>query len=588
MSEGDSIVYLDKPDKVRAFACKLVLSAVTLGLFFSVWACGDDEFGGFEQATKPGLPSVASPEDGQIVLQNDNILTVYNAPDVLGRVLFYNFEVYTDRELLELVARSRNVPQGSGTDGPSDQGDRLQGTTSWTVFPPLPANRTYWWRVRARSEQITGDWTDPAHFTVISSYIPGLVSPVEQSVCPQNVELVISNVGFPPDDYTVTYDFEIYADASLMLLLSVLENVPENSGGFTAVSVPKPLSDHAPYWWRARARWNGSIGPWSDATHFSVEAIAILTPVWPIHGTYTLSDLPELIVESSNNICQLKLVYDFELYADPQMVTLQTSMTGCVPGEFELTSWVIDRKLTDRQFYWWRVRSRSVDYTGHWTDLQGFRYFSDKAIGSAYADEVAYCGVTCPDAVIYRDCQEALGEPDYWWEGDLDSPEGRIYHGFVSLGIRGAMILDMGEGSEIVDGDQSDLQIWQAAATEQFQVFVAEHAGGPWFDLGLAGSGWYETESACCDQSLPSDYLMQIPGSACYMTNYSRGGEIAWCDVSGTGLELIRFVRILDQQPWDGLRKDCYILNVDTGEWYPYEHAGADIDAVRARYVNGP
>ena len=57
----------------------------------------------------------------------------------------------------------------------------------------------------------------------------------------------------------------------------------------------------------------------------------------------------------------------------------------------------------------------------------------------------------------------------------------------------------MGEGTEIIDRDGADLQVWQAVSRERFQVYVAEHAGGPYFGFvnGLVyfdGSGSNDTD----------------------------------------------------------------------------------------------
>jgi len=553
----------------------LTLCLVQLICAFS--GCQSDDRDGIEHAAKPGIPGVFSPVDGAFIPPGETILTVTNASDLLERALLYDFEVYTDPDLIYKITEGRDILQGTSYDSAEQADD----TTSWLVQPALPAGRTYWWRARANTEQTAGEWMSAAQFSIMDQLTPSLIFPIAEKVCPDNVSLIIANIwGAPLIEFA--YDFEVYEDCELTVKLLEISNVPQQDGGYTSAIVPHRLPDQMQLYWRARVVWQGQSGPWSKADSFDVEAIARLTLVSPGHGSTTLFQTPELVVQTSDNPCLFDLVYDFEVFTGPDLLDKVTASFNLMEGDYELTSWTVAVPLTDQTTYWWRSRARSREYVGPWSLAQSFTVDTGKPLGNDFADAVVWCGVTCPDAVIYRDCTEAIGPPDYWSEDNPDNFDGRTYHGFVSLGIRGSLIVDMGEGTEIVDGPDADFKVWQAVATEQFQIYVAEHAGGPYVDLGISGSGWYES-------SFPLPWLefLSYPvtwgqDAPCYTTSYDRGGEIAVCDVAASGLEKIRFVRIVDQQPWGDLRRDCFLFDLESGEWHAYLHAGADIDAIRA------
>jgi len=101
----------------------------------------------------PTAPALASPAIGALVTTPVPALTVHNASDPNpGTQLTYGFQVFGDALLTDLVASIEGVAEG-------------QGTTAWSVTPPL-VNGTYYWRAYAFDGQERGPCMDAAWFEV--------------------------------------------------------------------------------------------------------------------------------------------------------------------------------------------------------------------------------------------------------------------------------------------------------------------------------------------------------------------------------------------------------------------------------------
>ena len=92
----------------------------------------------------PTSPSLASPEAGSDVLTFTPTLSVNNAADPNDDKLAYEFELYMDNGLSNLLVSSGTVTEGAGM-------------TSWEVPQALTENNTYFWR----APPMTTGSTDP-------------------------------------------------------------------------------------------------------------------------------------------------------------------------------------------------------------------------------------------------------------------------------------------------------------------------------------------------------------------------------------------------------------------------------------------
>ncbi|MCB2229095.1 right-handed parallel beta-helix repeat-containing protein [bacterium] len=107
----------------------------------------------FRVNTPPQPPIPRSPTNGEIVSAATPSLYVLQTIDEQDDSLWYDFEMYADAALLELIADTAAI---------FEQGD----STGWTVEQDLPENATLWWRTRAFDGYEYGDWCDSLSFTL--------------------------------------------------------------------------------------------------------------------------------------------------------------------------------------------------------------------------------------------------------------------------------------------------------------------------------------------------------------------------------------------------------------------------------------
>jgi len=112
----------------------------------------------------PGAPRLHSPVQLESVPVLRPTLRVYNATDYQGDALDYEFRIYSDALLSNLVASVPAVAQGVSI-------------TAWEVDTDLPDGAQYWWRCRAADTGGPGPWMDTAIFYV--SHVNNPPYPVE-------------------------------------------------------------------------------------------------------------------------------------------------------------------------------------------------------------------------------------------------------------------------------------------------------------------------------------------------------------------------------------------------------------------------
>jgi subtilase family serine protease len=216
----------------------------------------------------PTIPILANPSDGGAVNVFAPDLSIHNSFDIDGDVLTYEFELYEDSGMVNLVAMDTGVTE------------TLQ-ITSWTVPVLLIENKTYYWRARAFDREVHSGWMPIASFMVnTANDVPGapsLRSPAEgSSVDKLDPTFSIYNSSDPDSDF-LTYDFEIYSEE---MLVQSIKGIPEDASGITSIILSEVLVDDSIYRWRARAYDGDRYGAWMPMATFSVHL-----PVVNITGT---------------------------------------------------------------------------------------------------------------------------------------------------------------------------------------------------------------------------------------------------------------------------------------------------------------
>lgn len=215
----------------------------------------------------PSVPTIREPDDGGEVQSLTPTLRVYASTDVDSEAIFYEFELYADEEMTELL-------DSTVTDA-----------TSWTVGVTLQDGATYFWRVRALDDQGeagngASEWTALVSFVVNVGgppLPPTLSSPIRgATVTTRTPTLTVANSPFSSGG-DLEVEFELYANSGLSTLVD--SSVEEGGDETTSWTVGTVLNDNATYYWRARARRGDVTSSWTATGVFTVKTAGPATAV---------------------------------------------------------------------------------------------------------------------------------------------------------------------------------------------------------------------------------------------------------------------------------------------------------------------
>ncbi|MCC5833411.1 MAG: hypothetical protein JJU20_01645 [Opitutales bacterium] len=205
-------------------------------------------------SSAPGQPELVSPFYNETVEVFRPELVINNAIDYQNETVNYQFEVYADSQLENLVAQVPTVAAGA-----------IQ--TRWQVDVNLPDNAAYWWRARAFKGDLYGDWTEPSVFNVNEMNNPPYPVVV---VGPPNgsnfYDLTTRLLWYPttdPDvgDTILDYQIQIARDTQFDQVVADLAEIDIGeppAGSIASIALSSLLSseqlDQGNYYWRIRAR----------------------------------------------------------------------------------------------------------------------------------------------------------------------------------------------------------------------------------------------------------------------------------------------------------------------------------------------
>jgi len=229
----------------------------------------------------PPTPTPISPLDGDTIFTQNVSLRLANVADPDGGPVTYNFRVWADAGLTDLIEEATGVQPG----------------VSYTTWPTLftPENKTrYWWRACADDGYELSPWCAPQEFLVswlvvdVEGLTPSLVSPIDEATI--NSLRPEFRVQVPFEAIGEKCEFAIAADEEF-------SKVEAYSGEMDVAELDLiwiPESDlilGKPYYWRARLIG----GDWSAAASFVVESDIHFAPnpyVLSAGGMVTIYNVP--------------------------------------------------------------------------------------------------------------------------------------------------------------------------------------------------------------------------------------------------------------------------------------------------------
>lgn len=425
------------------------------GTTFSPWVTA--EFFVNRTNDTPGTPAVSRPRSGATVDRLTPELEVSHVVDVDEDVLNYQFEVYADETLTQLVAESPPIDKGA------------HGMTAWTVTPALQQGGRYYWRVVVSDEQGAIRLGLPASF-IVNTANPAPGAPVIQSpslgaeLTERTVTLTVTNAR-DANGETLTYQFEL--DEVETFDSPRRQRSPALAEGIATTGwAVNGLADNTHYFWRVRTSDGAADSGWTRGRFFvNTQNDTPMSPVVenPAERSWSDTLTPILDLYHSHDADGGALRYRFELFTDALLSNRISEAISDAP------SWTVPLRLADKTRYHWRARAE--DGTGAvspWTATQKF-LIVDNGVNDA---------PTLRMLTPHREITPVNGHVELsWTDGDPDDNATiALYYDTDALGA---------DGTLIVDGLLED----DLGRYGQYNWNITALASGTYYVYGVIGSG---------------------------------------------------------------------------------------------------
>lgn len=312
----------------------------------------------------PSAPALYGPASGADVITFTPQLSVSNAADPNDDKLTYEFEVYSDIGLTNLVI-SGTVPE-------------MAGTTVWTVPSPLTENQTCYWRARAYDGRLYGPWMTTASFRINTFNDlptgPTVSSPANGTAVAMLTPTVTINNSTDPDSPSLTYNFDLALDPDFTRIVASLKGVASGQWS-TSWTIPASLQENGWYYWRAQADDGLMEGSWSATARFQVNTAndAPSAPVVssPLNGATVAALETDIIVTNGSDPDSSSLLYYFEVDSVPTFDSTGVIRSGAITEGQGTTLWHLGG-LTDNTRYHVRVKASDGSADSPWSAVSGF------------------------------------------------------------------------------------------------------------------------------------------------------------------------------------------------------------------------
>jgi len=215
---------------------------------------------------------------------------------------------------------------------------------------------------------------------------PTLIAPIAGAEVDDALPALSWTDSTDPSGDTLTYEVQVYGDATLTTLLASATALPAGGSGTTEWTVDSSLPENADAYWRARAADPYVSGPWSSTESFFVnevnEAPDVPVATAPLSGDRVDTLLPTLSWTESDDIDRDTVTYDVRVWneAGDTVVAEVTGLAGASRDE----SWTVDVDLVEDTAYEWDARA--VDEHGlesDWSTVQDFFVNTENAVPAA-------------------------------------------------------------------------------------------------------------------------------------------------------------------------------------------------------------
>ncbi|MFH0725598.1 MAG: chitobiase/beta-hexosaminidase C-terminal domain-containing protein [Pseudomonadota bacterium] len=327
-----------------------------------------------QNASAPSAPKPLYPSANEDVTTPAPELVVENSTDRQADDMTYDFEIYADPQMTDLVTRESGVSEGDRiamrgvrqllADNSADPPlPAARKATAWAVPRSLPDNSRYYWRVRSTDGGGYSLWAYWDFFVNTANDPPRAfraAAPADGGQVDILTPVLSVSNSRDIDQNEVSYDFEVYTDSALTTLVASVADIAEGSGGTTGWTVSPALQNGVRYYWRALAADDHGAQTASPVTSFVVNtanhaptAPVIVSPVTEIE-VETLSAL--LTAGNAADADNEAIHYIFELDTLPTFDGPEKASSEPIPQGAGTTAWPVSN-LKENTAYHWRVRA---------------------------------------------------------------------------------------------------------------------------------------------------------------------------------------------------------------------------------------
>ena len=228
--------------------------------------------------------------------------------------------------------------------------------TSVTLPNKLVPDTRYFWRVRGRSGNTNGSWSNTFRFNTVIG-IPDQVALLAPADGAENVS----------PNFTLQW-LEVPGAENYRLQLSTDPNFEITNINrllpLTSFSTSQMLDFSTKYYWRVRAENNAGESPWSEVRSYTTiierPEPAVLSA--PADDENQISTTPSLTWEASERATN----YRVEVSTDPEFSQLP------VQGTSSQTTFTVPNPLEFATIYYWRVKAVNIGGESDWSQVGSF------------------------------------------------------------------------------------------------------------------------------------------------------------------------------------------------------------------------
>ena len=239
------------------------------------------------------------------------VLLIENAGSSGVRTISLEIDVATDAAFSKIVHHADGVALGDG------------GRTQYRLPAALPANATYYWRMKANDGANSGPYSEAISFTVVPPVVidaPTATAPSGR-INSNNPDFIVRN-GAISGTSGVGYRYEVARDANFTSIVAIV-TMPVNGNGQTVMSLGS-LPYASTFFWRVKGSDGAKESSYSNTLSFTtMDAPVIVPPTSPNVGS----------VDSSSWTTEQWRTYFFSLVAAKGGSTVSDAGMAAMRGD---------------------------------------------------------------------------------------------------------------------------------------------------------------------------------------------------------------------------------------------------------------